>query len=207
MKPQRLVLAPTRSRRLNEMLGLVVLVAAVLLLLSFVTYNPADPSLNTVGGGAGVRPAHNWAGLVGAYLSDILLQILGVAVLLAPVVMGRVGIAWLRSRPVGSTAVKASGLLMWLVFAPAAIALLPGQFLWRGAVPISGVEGRVLADLMIEFVNFPGALPDDELPAGDRTGVVRRALRLLPPHARTLSRTERAPCNAGSQPCGQREDR
>ncbi len=139
------------------MLGLVVLVAAVLLLLSLVTYNPADPSLNTVGGGAGVRPAHNWAGLVGAYLSDILLQILGVAVLLAPVVMGRIGIAWLRSRPVGSTAVKASGLLMWLVFAPAAIALLPGQILWRGAIPISGVEGRVLADLMIEFVNFPGA--------------------------------------------------
>src|SRR6201996_7310684 len=139
------------------MLGLVVLVAAALLLLSLVTYNPADPSLNTVGGGAGVRPAHNWAGLVGAYLSDVLLQILGVAVLLAPVVMGRVGIAWLRSRPVGSTAVKASGLLMWLVFAPAAIALLPGQILWRGAIPISGVEGRVLADLMIEFVNFPGA--------------------------------------------------
>ena len=157
MKSQRLVFAPTRSRRLNEMLGLVVFVAAVLLLLSLVTYNPADPSLNTVGGGAGAHPANNWAGLVGAYLSDILLQILGVAVLLAPVVMGRVGIAWLRSRPVGSTAVKASGLLMWLVFAPAAIALLPGQILWRGAIPISGVEGRVLADLMIEFVNFPGA--------------------------------------------------
>ena len=139
------------------MLGLVVLVAAVLLLLSLATYNPADPSLNTVGGGAGARPANNWAGLVGAYLSDILLQTLGVAVLLAPVVMGRVGIAWLRSRPVGSTAVKASGLLMWLVFAPAAIALLPGQILWRGAIPISGVEGRMLADLMIEFVNFPGA--------------------------------------------------
>jgi S-DNA-T family DNA segregation ATPase FtsK/SpoIIIE len=139
------------------MLGLVVLVAAVLLLLSLVTYSPGDPSLNTVGGGGGIRPAHNWAGLVGAYLSDGLLQVLGVAVLLAPVVMGRIGIAWLRSRPVGSTAVKASGLLMWLVFAPAAIALLPGQMLWRGAIPISGVEGRVLADLMIEFVNFPGA--------------------------------------------------
>jgi S-DNA-T family DNA segregation ATPase FtsK/SpoIIIE len=139
------------------MLGLIVLVAAVLLLLSLVTYSPADPSLNTVGGGAGIRPAHNWAGLVGAYLSDGLLQVLGVAILLAPVVMGRIGIAWLRSRPVGSTKVKAGGLLLWLVFGPAAIALLPGQMLWRGAIPISGVEGRVLADLMIEFVNFPGA--------------------------------------------------
>ncbi|HTW48037.1 MAG TPA: DNA translocase FtsK 4TM domain-containing protein, partial [Acidobacteriaceae bacterium] len=157
MKSQRLVLAPTRSRRLNEMLGLIVLVAAALLLLSLITYNPADPSLNTVGGGAGVRPAYNWTGLVGAYISDMLLQVLGVAVLLAPVVIGRVGIAWLRSRPVDSTGVKAGGLLLWLVFAPAAIALLPGQMLWRGAVPVSGVEGRVLADLMIEFVNFPGA--------------------------------------------------
>src|SRR5581483_8625474 len=157
MKSQRLVFAPTRSRRLNEMLGLIVLVAAALLLLSLVTYNPADPSLNTVGGGAGIHPAHNWAGLVGAYLSDILLQVLGVAVLLTPVVIGRVGLAWLRSRPVGSTKVKAGGLLLWLVFAPAAIALLPGQMLWRGAIPISGVEGRLLADLMIEFVNFPGA--------------------------------------------------
>jgi S-DNA-T family DNA segregation ATPase FtsK/SpoIIIE len=140
------------------MLGLVVLVAAVLLLLSLVTYNPADPSLNTVGGGAGLRPAHNWTGLVGAYISDLLLQILGVAVLLAPVVLGRVGIAWLRSRPVGSTVLKAGGLLLWLVFAPAAIALLPGQFLWHGAIPVAGVEGRVLADLMIEFVNLPGAV-------------------------------------------------
>jgi len=139
------------------MLGLIVLVAAALLLLSLVTYNPADPSLNTVGGSAGIRPAHNWAGLVGAYLSDSLLQVLGVAVLLAPVVIGRVGLAWLRSRPVGSTKIKAGGLLLWLLFAPAAIALLPGQMLWRGAIPISGVEGRLLADLMIEFVNFPGA--------------------------------------------------
>src|ERR1700748_4013873 len=110
MESQRLVLAPTRSRTLKEMWGWVVLVAAILLLLSLVTYNPADPSLNTVGGGAGVRPAHNWAGLVGAYLSDILLQILGVAVLLAPGVMGRVGIAWLRSRPVGAEGVKGRGV-------------------------------------------------------------------------------------------------
>jgi S-DNA-T family DNA segregation ATPase FtsK/SpoIIIE len=140
------------------MLGLIVLVAAILLLLSLITYNPADPSLNTVGGGAGLRPAHNWAGIVGAYTADLLLQILGVAVLLAPVVLARIGMAWLRSRPVGSTAVKACGLLLWLIFAPAAIALLPGQMLWHGAIPVSGVEGRVLADVMIEFVNLPGAV-------------------------------------------------
>jgi S-DNA-T family DNA segregation ATPase FtsK/SpoIIIE len=140
------------------MLGLVVLFAAGLLLLSLLTYNPADPSLNTVGGGAGIHPAHNWTGLVGGYIADLLLQILGVAVLMAPLVVGRVGVAWLRSQRVGSMATKAGGLLLWLIFAPAAIALLPGHLLWRGAVPVAGVEGRILADLLIEFVNFPGAV-------------------------------------------------
>jgi S-DNA-T family DNA segregation ATPase FtsK/SpoIIIE len=139
------------------MLGLVLLFAAGLLLLALVTYNPADPSLNTVGGGAGVHPAHNWTGLVGAYVADFLLQTLGIAVLLMPLTLGRVGLAWLRSQRVGSIATKAGGLLLWLVFAPAAIALLPGHLLWRGALPLSGVEGRLLADLLIEFVNFPGA--------------------------------------------------
>src|ERR1700743_361677 len=57
MRPQRLVYAPTRSRRLNEMLGLCVLAAAALLLLALATYTPSDPSFDPVGGAAGLRPA------------------------------------------------------------------------------------------------------------------------------------------------------
>src|ERR1700757_2915387 len=50
MKPLKLVTTPTRHRRLNELIGLLVLVAATLLLLALVSYRPTDPSLNTVGG-------------------------------------------------------------------------------------------------------------------------------------------------------------
>jgi len=158
MKPQRLVYSPTRSRRLNEMLGLVVLVAAGLLLLSLVSYTPSDPSFNTAGGFAGGRPAHNWTGLVGAYGSDLLLQVLGVAVVFVPLVLIRLGVSWMRSKAVGATGAKVFGLGLWLVFAPAAIALLPGHLMWRHALPIAGVEGLVLADSMIHFVNLPGAM-------------------------------------------------
>jgi S-DNA-T family DNA segregation ATPase FtsK/SpoIIIE len=150
--------SPTRSRRLNEMLGLIVLVAAGLLLLSLLTYTPSDPSFNTVGGLAGTRPAHNWTGLIGAYASDLLLQTLGVAVIFLPLALLRVGISWMRSRRVGSTPAKLIGLLLWLVFAPALIALLPGNFLWRHAIPIAGLEGRILADGLIRYVNLPGAM-------------------------------------------------
>ena len=160
VKPQRLTYAPTRSRRLNEICGLLVLAAAVLLLLSLVSYNPTDPSFNTVGGGTTnpARPTHNWTGITGAYFSDLALQFLGVATLLVPVVFGLVGASWLRSRRVGSPTVKGIGLLLWLIFAPAGIALLPGHILWRGALPLSGVEGRLLADTLIHLLNTPGAI-------------------------------------------------
>src|SRR5471032_1039019 len=159
MKPVKsLVYSPTRSPRLNEMLGLTVLVTAGLLLLALLTYTPSDPSFNTVGGAAGLHPAHNWAGLVGAYLSDLLLQTLGVAVFFVPLLLVRIGISWMRSRSIGSLTGKSIGLALWLLFAPAAIALFPGHLRWRGAVPLSGLIGSTLADGLIHIVNFPGAV-------------------------------------------------
>jgi S-DNA-T family DNA segregation ATPase FtsK/SpoIIIE len=158
MKPQRLTYSPTHSRRLNEMLGLTVLVAAGLLLLSLVSYTPSDPSFDTSTVLAGTRAAHNWTGLIGAYAADLMLQVLGVAVLFLPLFLGRVGVSWMRSKGVGSPAAKGVGLLLWLIFAPAAISLLPGDLHWRHALPIAGVEGRVLAGGMVHLVNLPGTI-------------------------------------------------
>jgi S-DNA-T family DNA segregation ATPase FtsK/SpoIIIE len=165
MKPTRSYAAPTRSRRLNELLGLALLVAATLMLMALITYTPADPSFDTAGGLAqsaritgAAHPAHNWAGLFGAYFADAVLQLLGVAVFLAPLMLLRVGVSWMRSRDVGHTSAKSGGLLLWLVAAPAAIALLPGHALYRHALPIEGVEGRLLADGLVHVLNLPGAI-------------------------------------------------
>jgi len=38
---------PTANRRLNELIGFLVLVFATLLVLALVSYSPLDPSLNT----------------------------------------------------------------------------------------------------------------------------------------------------------------
>ncbi len=158
MKPLRLIATPTRNRRLNEVLGLLVLVSAVLLLLALVSYTPSDPSFNTVGALAPAnRPAHNWIGPTGSYLADALLQILGVASLFLTILLARLGICWLRSRPAGSPVAKLLGLALWLVFAPAALALLPGHLLWRNALPISGLSGVLVAGALVQSLNLPGA--------------------------------------------------
>jgi S-DNA-T family DNA segregation ATPase FtsK/SpoIIIE len=158
MKPLRLVSTPTRNRRLNEILGLIVLVSAALLFLALATYTPTDPSFNTVGGYApGARPAHNWTGLAGAWIADAILQTIGIAAFFLPIVLGRVGLCWARQRAAGSAKARLLGLALWMVFAPAAIGLLPHTLFWRHALPIEGVTGRLLADTMVQYLNLPGA--------------------------------------------------
>ena len=100
MKPLVLALTPTRNRRLNEVTGMVLLVAASLLFLALASYYPTDPSFNTVGGYAG-RQTHNWTGLLGAGLSDLLLQLEGVAAFLFPLLLGALGwTGFVRALPV-----------------------------------------------------------------------------------------------------------
>lgn len=158
MKSLRLVSTPTRHRRLNEMIGMVVLVVAGLLLLALGSYTPSDPSFNTVGSYVTGRPAHNWAGMVGAYLSDVLLQLIGVAAFFLPLVLGRLGFCWMRSRPAGSPLAKMLGLALWVSFGPALIAMLPGNLMWRHALPIEGTTGRLTSDFMVHYLNPPGAV-------------------------------------------------
>ena len=155
MKPLELALTPTRNRRLNEVTGMVLLVAASLLFLALASYHPTDPSLNTVG--AAGRQAHNWTGVIGATISDLLLQLEGVAAFFIPLMLGALGWTWLRSCPAGSPTAKVSGVLLYLVFAPAVFGLVPGHLRWLHALPVEGLTGRLVVDTLVQYLNLPGA--------------------------------------------------
>ncbi len=129
----------------------------MLLVLALATYMPTDPSLDTAGGYASGRVAHNWIGIFGAYVSDALLQLFGVASFFLPLLLVRLGVRWMRSRSTGSGLTKLIGLCLWLLAAPAMVALLPGGLLWRHALPIEGVSGRLVADMLVQYLNLPGA--------------------------------------------------
>ena len=153
MKPVRLVLTPTRNRRLNELVGLLVFASAVLLFLSLVSYHPTDSSLNTVGSG----PVRNWIGTAGAWIGDFLLQMEGVSAFMLPILLGALGWTWMRSRPAGSPGSKTIGVLLSLIFAPALFGLVPGHPTFLYGVPVGGLTGRLVADFLVRFLNFPGA--------------------------------------------------
>src|SRR5919204_3320742 len=127
MNPFSRACTPTSNRRLNELIGFLLFVSAVLLFLALVSYSPADPSLNTAGPLPGSRAARNWVGILGAYGSDLMLQAAGIAAFLIPVMLVFLGARWFRSRTVGSPGAKLTGALMLLVFAPGMLGLLPGH--------------------------------------------------------------------------------
>ena len=93
---------PTANRRLNELIGFLVFVFAVLLVLALVSYSPLDPSLNTAANPVPGRPAHNWIGVVGALVSDLVLQLFGVSAFLLPAFLAMYSLHWFRSRPIAS---------------------------------------------------------------------------------------------------------
>jgi DNA segregation ATPase FtsK/SpoIIIE, S-DNA-T family len=151
------IFAPTKNRRLNELVGFLLCVSALLLFLALASYSPLDPSLNSASILTGSHAARNWIGIFGAYLSDLVLQFWGIGSFLLPTFMVMLGARWFRSRPVQAPFAKTLGAIWLLMFVPALLAILPGHLRWMGAIPIEGLGGRIVGDVLIHYLNVAGA--------------------------------------------------
>jgi S-DNA-T family DNA segregation ATPase FtsK/SpoIIIE len=77
---------PKRHSYLNDVLALAVLAVGVLLFLSLISHTWSDPSLNSTGFG-GANRTQNWIGPVGAYISDLLIQVIGLSAYVFPILV------------------------------------------------------------------------------------------------------------------------
>ena len=151
------IFAPTGNRRLNELIGFLLCVSALLLFLSLVSYSPLDPSFNSASALTSSRAARNWVGIVGAISADLLLQFFGIGAFLLTGIIGIFGLRWFRSRKIQSPVAKSLGALWLLMFVPAMLGLLPGHLRWMGVIPLEGLLGRIVGDLLIHYFNVAGA--------------------------------------------------
>ena len=157
MKAFAQIFSPTANRRLNELIGFLLCVSALLLFLALASYSPLDPSFNSASGLTDARAARNWIGLVGAISSDLFLQFFGVGAFLVVGFLVVLGLRWFRSRKVQSPVAKTLGATWMVVFVPALLALLPGHVRWMGVIPVEGLLGRMVGDLLIHYFNLAGA--------------------------------------------------
>ena len=123
-----------KSRRFNELVGLLLLFLGLITLLALISYDASDPTwFHRQQEGVS---SQNWTGRVGATLAEALLQLLGVAAFLLPVVLGFVG--WNRFR--GHSVVASYGRFLGHV------GLVKGE-LAQAAVGLGRLGGRVRVDL------------------------------------------------------------
>ena len=94
---------------------------------------------------------------MGALVSDLMLQFFGIGAFLIPVFATGLGIRWFRSRKIVSPIAKSLGAIWLAVFLPALLALLPGQIRWLQVIPIEGLLGRIVGDVLIHYFNLAGA--------------------------------------------------
>jgi S-DNA-T family DNA segregation ATPase FtsK/SpoIIIE len=151
------IFVPTGNRRLNELIGFLLCVSALLLFLALASYSPLDPSLNSASVLTGTHVARNWIGVVGALVSDLTLQFFGIGAFLLPVFPAMLGVRWFASRKIQSPMAKSLGGIWLVMFIPALLALLPGHLRWLHVVPIEGLLGRVVGDVLMHYLNLAGA--------------------------------------------------
>src|ERR1700733_13020234 len=151
------IFVPTGNRRLNELVGFLMCISALLLFLALASYSPLDPSWNSASVLTGSHAARNWIGVVGAFTADMMLQFFGIGAFLLVIFPAMLGARWFCSMKVQSPLAKSLGGVWLLMFVPAMLALLPGQLRWMHVIPIEGLLGRVVGDLLIHYLNVVGA--------------------------------------------------
>jgi S-DNA-T family DNA segregation ATPase FtsK/SpoIIIE len=106
----------------NEVLAVVLAAAAVLLLLSLITYDPKDPSWNTSGP---QQDPSNLIGVLGAYISDFFLQLFGLASLAIPALMAYIAYRTFFTERLELPLKKAAGSSLLLAALSGFLALFP----------------------------------------------------------------------------------
>ena len=143
----------------REVPGVLCLFIAVIAFLAFVSYSPADPSFSTYSTKHPIPPVSNYIGLVGAYLSSVLLDLFGQASLWLILCLFLLSWRFFRGRPFAWPGLLAAGLAMVLIFSAAGLSRLEGGAGAESGLTIlrGGLGGDLLAGVLVQFLGRVGS--------------------------------------------------
>ena len=147
-----------RSRAASEALGVLLLLAGVLALLSLYSYDPRDPNLFSLTTGELESPT-NWIGGFGASLSAALYQALGFAAWTVPVFLAFWGVRRFASRSFENRGSKAFGIALLFLAVPALLSLAFGRRPLAGEdAEAGGIVGRAVSEAARSRLGTTGAV-------------------------------------------------
>jgi len=144
-----------KHKHWNEMVGLLLFAAGLLIMLSLVSYSASDPCFSASGAGGDTK---NYIGIIGAFLSDALLKLFGLSAYFIPVFLFGYGVYFaLGGEALHPLLKKIGGLVLFI--SSAAFFGLQGSTvsLFGEQVPSGGMLGGLIAYLLLKGFSSTGA--------------------------------------------------
>ena len=148
----REVLREMFRKRLAESIGLALLVACVLLALTLISWSVRDPSFNNAVDG----PVKNWLGLPGAIISDIVIQLFGIAILAVLIPLAAWGLTLLKARMLDRVMMRLGAWVLGIFAAAAFASLLPRADSWPLPTGLGGAVGDGIERLPLLLLGTSG---------------------------------------------------
>ena len=147
----------TLSHRISEVVGVALFALALIWLIALVTHEPTDPVwFFTTDAG---QPPANFVGRVGAFLSELSLQLFGYAAYLLPVLIAAVGWPYFWCQPPVAAYTKALGATLFVGCASSFLGLIFGSADVAGKTfHAGGSLGTSLAGMLSERLNRTGSI-------------------------------------------------
>ncbi|MFQ6069008.1 MAG: DNA translocase FtsK [Candidatus Aminicenantales bacterium] len=141
----------------NEAVAVILFFLAVFFFISLISYNANDPSWANVS--SSVEKINNYAGRVGASLSEGLIQFTGLASYLIPLALFFLGTLSLFPEREKNYLLKIGSFLFLLFILSSLLSILSGTILWRGSeIAAGGFIGKLLSSFLISNFNHAGSL-------------------------------------------------
>jgi DNA segregation ATPase FtsK/SpoIIIE, S-DNA-T family len=145
------------SRRVSELLGVLLFGVTLIWLVALASYSPADP-VWFFNSGPEAAPA-NFAGRVGAFTAEASFQLLGYGAYLMPAILAVIGWHYFWCRDLEAEYTKAVGAVLVVVSAAALLSLSVGTVTIDGkAFRAGGYFGDVTAGVLAEYLNRTGSV-------------------------------------------------
>ena len=150
-----MAVAATKPKHWNEMVGLLLFAAGLLIILGLMSYSAKDPCFSVSGTGGQTQ---NFIGIIGAYLSDVLLHLFGITSYLLPLFLFGFGVFLALGKEAIHPHLKKIGGLI-LFFSVAAFFGLQGETLrfFGEDIPSGGMLGGLISHLLLSGFSATGA--------------------------------------------------
>ncbi len=146
-----------KERLKHEIIGILLVSAGIFIFLSLVSYSPVDPSFFSYTSPK-VTDIHNWMGIVGSYVSSLLLQGFGFPSFLIPFLLMVFSLSFIFRWELKYLSVKLAGWAVILLTASSLFGLWakPLGFNNRDLL-FGGFLGEIFSRNLVRYFNLPGA--------------------------------------------------